>query len=210
MSRRSRSSPGWARPPLRGRGPRRVSSTPSFTQFVPGSRAAGPGAHRALRAGRQPDGPRGHGPRSSPATSWCSRCPSRAGRAGRRPPGDPGQGSRAPPRCWSTRRCATSRSCASPACHLGALRADPRRHQVRGGRDRRARSVGGPGSSRATPSCSTPTARPSSTRARLEEVLDVVARARGEGERCQAPEAAWPARSPTTSTACAPAWRARG
>ena len=78
-----------------------------------------PGPHGALRPGRQPDGARrrrrgraGRGARPDDARAA-------AGRARRRPARDAGEGTRRRRRCWWTRPCATSRSCASSACRSG-------------------------------------------------------------------------------------------
>ena len=54
-------------------GPRRRRAAPDRARLA----RLRPGADRALRPGRQPDGPRRDGRRCSPARCSCSRCPSR-------------------------------------------------------------------------------------------------------------------------------------
>ena len=78
-----------------------------------------PGPHRALRAGRQPDGPRGDGRPAARRGARADDARARARGARGRPARHPGQGLTAPRRSSSTRRCATSRSSSSSGCRSG-------------------------------------------------------------------------------------------
>ena len=152
-------------------------------QIVPGSRACGPA--RTVRCG-QDDNLMVHAAMARAAARRGARAHDAragAGRAGRRPARHPGQGPRRRRRSSSTPPCATARSWRRWACRCGragsARAARPRtivgELDVPVTRRRRRRS------GRATSWCSTPTARPWSPPSAPTEVLDGVARARGEG-----------------------------
>ena len=117
------------------------------------------GADRALRAGRQPDGPRRDGRAATGRGARARDAGAAAGRAARRPAAHAGRQRAAPPPCSSTRPCATPRSSPRWPCpcgRAGSARAAPRRTSP--GSSTCRWSSAGARSARATSSCSTPTA----------------------------------------------------
>ena len=150
---------------LAGSGPRRSTRRPAARDWSTSTSALccwaprrRPGAHRAVRSGRQPDGARRDGPRPARRRARADHARARAGRADRRAARHAGQGARrggAAGRRRGARRRGPAR--AGPA-DLGAL--DPRQGRREDGR--RARSTSpwrwaAPRSARATRWCSTST-----------------------------------------------------
>ena len=105
-----------------------------LTQVVPGSRVAGPGAHRALRSRRQLDGARGGRARGARRRARADERRAGAGRARRRAARDAGAGARRRGDPRRRRRARPRRARRDRPADLGALRA-------RAGRDEGRRSA---------------------------------------------------------------------
>ena len=183
---------------LRARGPGRPRPPPAD----PGLARGRAGAHGALRAGRQPDGPRRDGPGAAGRRAGAHDARARAGGADRRAAGDPGEGARRGGAAGGRRGARRRGAARAGPADLGAL--DPgagARPRTSVGALDEPVEVGGaeirPGDTVVLDADGVVVVR----RERLDEVLDAAARAR-RARAGQARASSRRARCPTTSTAC--------